>query len=58
MSDSSQTTPIPLYATAIQEVTRSNDQTRMREMEAKAAQHLEEVKRALEELRSALGSNS
>src|SRR6185436_7367300 len=40
MSDSSPTTPIPLYATAIQEVTRSNDQTRMREMEAKAAQHL------------------
>ena len=56
MADSA--VPQPLYAVSIQEATRSNDQTRMREMEAKAAQHLEEVKSALEELRSALGSNS
>ena len=57
MADS-QAVPQPLYASSIQEVTRSNDQTRMREMEAKASQHLEEVKSALEELRSAMRSSS
>jgi hypothetical protein len=54
MSDSAQAVPHPLYASSIQEVTRSNDRTRMQEMEKKASQHLEEVKSALEELRSSM----
>lgn len=56
MADSA--VPQPLYAVSIQEATRSNDMTRMREMEAQAAKHLDEVKGALDELRSAMRSNS
>ena len=51
-------TPQPLYAGPIHEAISSNDRSRMEEMEAKAAQHLEEVKAALAELRAALGRNS
>lgn len=52
MADSA--VPQPLYAVSIQEATRSNDLSRMREMESQAVQHLDEVKGALEELRSAM----
>jgi Domain of unknown function (DUF1843) len=46
--------PHPLYAGPIQEATRSGDVSKMREMEQRAAQHLDEVQRALSDLRSAL----
>jgi len=49
---------VVLYGVAIQEATRSGDQTRMREMEQQAQQHLDEVQGALKELRAALGQNS
>lgn len=56
MADSA--TPQPLYAVPIHDAINSNDRSRMEEMEAKAAQHLEEVKAALAQLRAALGRNS
>ena len=44
-----------LYAGPIHEAARSGDVSRMREMEQRAQAHLDEVTRALEELRAELG---
>ncbi len=54
MAEDANITPQPLYAGPIHEATRSGDVERMREMEQRAQQHLEQVRTALDELRSAI----
>lgn len=54
MAEDANITPQPLYAGPIHEATRSGDVERMREMEQRAQQHLEQVRSALDELRSAI----
>jgi hypothetical protein len=58
MAESAHIQPQPLYAGPIQDATRSGDVARMREMEQRAQQHLEQVRSALEELRAAIGSHN
>ena len=58
MADSAHIQPQPLYAGPIHDVTRSGDVAAMRAMEARAQQHLDEVRSALEQLRAAIGQNS
>lgn len=58
MAESAHVHPQPLYAGPIHEATRSGDQARMREMEQRAQQHLEQVRSALDELRAALGGQN
>ena len=55
MSDQGYGHPIYLYAAALQEATRSNDTSKMRELAQQAESHLKEVSSALDELRAALG---
>ncbi|HET7464760.1 MAG TPA: DUF1843 domain-containing protein [Longimicrobium sp.] len=58
MAESAHTQPQPLYAGPIHDATRSGDESRMREMEQRAQQHLDEVRGALDELRAALGRHN
>ncbi len=55
MADSA---PRPLYAGPIQDATRSGNVEQMRAIEQEASQHLEEVEKALDELRAAIGRQS
>jgi hypothetical protein len=47
-----------LYAGCIHESIRGGDRERMRAVEAQASQYVNEVREALEELRTKLGGNS
>lgn len=58
MAESAHVQPQPLYAGPIHDAARSGDVARMREMEQRAQQHLEQVRSALEELRAAIGSQN
>jgi len=46
-----------LYAGCIHEAVRSSDRERMRAVEAQASQYVDEVREALDKLRSALGNS-